>query len=97
MTDNYIDSGYGDNGLNPARDKVLEIGAARIEQGRVVETFDTLIDTGVPIPERITELTGITDAMQAEGKKTEEAFREFFDFAKICQYWVIILRLISAF
>lgn len=61
---------------------MLEIGAARIEQGRVVETFETMIDTGVPIPERITELTGITDAMQVEGKKTEEAFREFFDFCK---------------
>ena len=82
MTDNYIVLDTETTGLNPARDKVLEIGAARIEQGRVVETFETLIDTGVPIPERITELTGITDAMQAEGKKTEEAFREFFDFCK---------------
>lgn len=82
MTDNYIVLDTETTGLNPARDKVLEIGAARIEQGRVVETFETMIDTGVPIPERITELTGITDAMQAEGKKTEEAFREFFDFCK---------------
>ena len=68
MTDNYIVLDTETTGLNPARDKVLEIGAARIEQGRVVETFETLIDTGVPIPERITELTGITDAMQAEGR-----------------------------
>ena len=95
MTDNYIVLDTETTGLNPARDKVLEIGAARIEQGRVVETFETLIDTGVPIPERITELTGITDAMQAEGKKTEEG--NFLIFAKICQYWAIILRLISAF
>ena len=55
MTDNYIVLDTETTGLNPARDKVLEIGAARIEQGRVVETFETLIDTGVPIPDHGTD------------------------------------------
>lgn len=80
MTDHYLVLDTETTGLNPARDKVLEIGAARIEKGQVADTFSALIDTGIPLPERITELTGITDAMQAEGRKTEEVFREFVVF-----------------
>ena len=80
MTDSYIVLDTETTGLNPARDKVLEIGAARIEHGQITDTFDTLIDTGVPVPERIMELTGITDAMQAEGKRAEDVFPEFCAF-----------------
>ena len=72
MTDNYIVLDTETTGLNPARDKVLEIGAARIEQGRVVETFETLIDTGVPIPERITEL--LQRLWKEFGEKEPDAF-----------------------
>ena len=87
MTDNYIVLDTETTGLNPARDKVLEIGAARIEQGRVVETFETLIDTGVPIPMR---------CRQKERRRRKHS-GNFLIFAKICQYWAIILRLISVF
>lgn len=97
MTDNYIVLDTETTGLNPARDKVLEIGAARIEQGRVVETFETLIDTGVPIPERITELTELRTRCRQKERRRRKHSGNFLIFAKICQYWAIILRLISAF
>lgn len=80
MIYDYIALDVETTGLNPARDKVLEIGAAKIRGGSVCETYSTLIDTGVPVPARIQELTGITDAMQKTGKKTEDAIREFVDF-----------------
>lgn len=80
MIYDYIALDVETTGLNPARDKVLEIGAAKIRGGSVGETYSTLIDTGVSIPARIQELTGITDAMQKTGKKTEDAIREFVDF-----------------
>lgn len=67
-------------GLNPARDRILEIGAARIENGKITGTYETLICTGMPVPARIQELTGITDEMQKEGKKIEQAIREFTEF-----------------
>lgn len=82
MIYDYIALDVETTGLNPARDKLLEIGAARIEAGKVRETYSTLIDTGVPIPLRIQELTGITDAMQRTGKKTETAVREFLTFCR---------------
>lgn len=80
MIYDYVALDVETTGLNPARDKVLEIGAARIQGGKVCETYGTLINTGMPIPWRIQELTGITDEMQKAGKKTETAIREFVEF-----------------
>lgn len=80
MIYDYIVLDVETTGLNPAKDKLLEIGAARVIDGEVSEIYSTLINTGVPIPERIQELTGITDEMQKSGKKTETAIREFVEF-----------------
>jgi len=80
MIYDYIALDVETTGLTPARDKVLEIGAARIRAGKVCETYNTLINTGVPIPERIQQLTGITEEMQRSGKKAAQAFPEFVEF-----------------
>lgn len=76
----YIALDVETTGMNPANDKVLEIGAARVQGRKVCETYSTLINTGVPVPVRIQELTGITDAMQKTGKQTGTAIREFVEF-----------------
>ena len=68
MIRDYIAVDVETTGLNPARDRLLEIGAARILNGKVEETYQTFIDAGVEVPERITELTGITDEMRLSGK-----------------------------
>jgi DNA polymerase-3 subunit epsilon/ATP-dependent DNA helicase DinG len=46
-------------GLNPDEDDIIEIGAAKFENGQLIETFDTLINPGRGVPERITAITGI--------------------------------------
>lgn len=80
MTRDYIAVDVETTGLNPARDRLLEIGAARILNGKVEETYQTFIDAGVEVPERITELTGITDEMRLSGKRPEQAIPEFLEF-----------------
>jgi DNA polymerase-3 subunit epsilon/ATP-dependent DNA helicase DinG len=48
-------------GLDPVRDRVVEIGAVRLDAGlRVVATWDSLVDSGSPLPLQIARLTGIT-------------------------------------
>src|SRR5262245_45315250 len=49
-------------GGSPWHNRVIEIGAIRVEHGEVVEKFQTLLDPGVSLPEFITKLTGISDA-----------------------------------
>ncbi|MBN2425533.1 MAG: 3'-5' exoribonuclease [Calditrichaceae bacterium] len=49
-------------GLDPEKDKIIEIGAIRFENGKETNAFEHLVNPGIPIPEFITRLTGIKDA-----------------------------------
>lgn len=48
------------NGLNHVRGRVVEVAAIRVENGQITREFSQLIDPGVPLPQFITRLTGIT-------------------------------------
>ncbi len=63
MTRIYVSLDLETTGLDPQRDNILEIGAVKFRGDEVLETFTSLINPGRPIPPKITELTGINDAM----------------------------------
>ncbi len=67
-------------GLSPKKDRITEIGAVRIHNGEVTDHFDTFVDPGMPIPQKITELTGITDEMVRGAPSEAEALQAFYDF-----------------
>lgn len=67
-------------GLSAKNDKITEIGAVKITNGNVVEEFSQLIDPQIPIPEKIVELTGITDSMVSGMPTINEVLPEFLDF-----------------
>lgn len=67
-------------GLSPQSCNITEIGAVRVKSGEVLEEFNMLTDPGIPIPEKITELTGITDEMVAGQPSNAEAVKAFLDF-----------------
>ncbi len=58
-------------------DQMIEIGAVKIKDGEIIDRFDELIDPKRHIPDRITELTCITDEM-VKGKKSEEEVTKMF-------------------
>lgn len=58
-------------------DQMIEIGAVKIKDGNIIDRFDELIDPGRHIPDRITELTCITDEM-VKGKDNEETVTKRF-------------------
>jgi DNA polymerase III alpha subunit (gram-positive type) len=60
------------------RDRVIEIAAIRIEAGRETE-FHRLCNPGFPLPERITEITGLTDADLAGAPAPHVAIRELHE------------------
>ncbi len=78
--DEFIVFDLETTGLSPLSCKITEIGAVRIRGGEVLEVFNTFVDPEGPIPETITELTGITDEMVAGAPSQEEAVRSFLAF-----------------
>ena len=52
-------------------DSIIEIGAVKIKNGEIIEKYDELINPGRKLPEKIIEITNITDEM-LEGKANEE-------------------------
>ncbi|MBE3573459.1 MAG: hypothetical protein IMW95_11010, partial [Moorella humiferrea] len=59
-------------GLDPDRDRILEIAALRFEGGVLVEEFSTLVNPGIPVPPPIRRLTGIDDDMVTAAPSLDE-------------------------
>lgn len=68
-------------GLSPLTCGITQIGALKYKSGQVIDSFETLVDPEMPIPAKITELTGITDDMVKGALKQPEAVKEFLNFA----------------
>lgn len=67
-------------GLSAQNDRITEIGAVRLHNGEITERFDIFVDPERPIPEKITQLTSITNEMVQGAPKEAEALQQFFDF-----------------
>lgn len=68
-------------GLDPKLDKIIEIGAVKVKDGEITETFNQLIYPGRMLPDFIKELTGITDEMLAGKPEIKEVLPFFLEFA----------------
>lgn len=71
-------------GLDPGADEIVQIGAVRAVNGRLVagETFDTLVDPGRPIPPASSRVHGVTDELVAGAPDVPTAVRRFHAFAR---------------
>ena len=69
-------------GLDYLTCKVTEIGAVKIKNGRIVETFSTFVNPQVPISREITKLTSITDEMVKDAPLIEDVIPDFFKFCE---------------
>ncbi len=67
-------------GFNPHSERIIEIGAVRVRNLEILESFQTFVDPEKPIPPRITELTGINDSMVNGAPSQEEALKKFAGF-----------------
>lgn len=69
-------------GLDPQKHEIIEFGAIRVNRDSINhDTFQSLVKPSRKVPKKITELTGINQAMlDAEGEPIESALREFLSF-----------------
>ena len=82
MIDSYVVVDVETTGLNPKKDRLLEIGALKILDGRPAGSFSRLINPRCQVPEQVIKLTGITGRMAAQGHPAGEAVLQFLDFAE---------------
>ena len=67
-------------GFSSIKDKIIEIGAVKVENGVITDKFSTFVNPKVPIPFKITNLTGITDDMVMEAPDIEMILPQFLEF-----------------
>ncbi len=67
-------------GLSPQTCKITEIGAVLVKDGEVLDVYSTLVNPGMPIPEEVVKLTGITDEMVANARPIDMVLPEFLSF-----------------
>ena len=68
-------------GLSPARSRIVEIGAQRVDALATGATFETFVNPGMPLPPAITALTGIGSADVRGAPGADLAVRRFLSFA----------------
>ncbi len=69
-------------GFSPVNNRIIEIGAVKVQGGKITDRFSTFLNPGVPIPFRIEQLTGINDDMVLEAPSVEEALPKFLEFCR---------------
>lgn len=82
MINDYVCVDIETTGIRPKWDRIIEIGAVKVRDGRVTDTFSELIYPGVMLPYQITALTGITDEMLYGKPEIEQILPKFIEFAK---------------
>lgn len=80
MIEDYVVIDLEMTGLKAKTDKILEVGAVRVRNGVVEDTFSAIIKQPEKLPEEIVNLTGITDEMAEMGEESENVMEEFFAF-----------------
>ncbi|MBQ3125074.1 MAG: PolC-type DNA polymerase III [Clostridia bacterium] len=87
ITDETVDSPFvvfdiESTGLDKNKCKVIEIGAVKVANGKIVNRWSTFVNPGVKIPKKITDLTSITDSMVKDAQTFAEQIDGFLEFCK---------------
>jgi len=80
VIDTYISIDLETTGLNPKQDRIIEIGAIKVVDGKTVDSFSTLVNPGCRLEERIVALTGIRDEELETAPFIEEVFPKLEEF-----------------
>jgi DNA polymerase-3 subunit alpha (Gram-positive type) len=71
-------------GFSPETNRIIEIGAVKVQNGKIVDKFSTFVNPQVPIPFRIEQLTSINDSMVIDAPVIADILPEFMKFCEGC-------------
>lgn len=82
MVNSYIAIDLETTGLNPRLEKITEIGAVKVADGIIIDTYSALVNPRKQLCEQISALTGITDEMLRDARDIEEVILEAVEFCE---------------
>ena len=71
-------------GFSPETNRIIESGAVKVQNGKIVDKFSTFVNPQVPIPFRIEQLTSINDSMVIDAPVIADILPEFMKFCEGC-------------
>ncbi|MBQ6806173.1 MAG: PolC-type DNA polymerase III [Lachnospiraceae bacterium] len=74
-------------GFSPVNNRIIEIGAVKVKEGKIIDRFSTFVNPDVPIPFEIEKLTGINDEMVMGAPQIDVIMPQFMEF---CQGAVLV-------
>ena len=84
FADAYVVFDIETTGFSPEKNQIIEIGAVKVENGRITDRFSTFVNPDVPIPFEIENLTGINDNMVLSSPGIETVLPQFLEFCRDC-------------
>lgn len=82
LDDTYVVFDIETTGLSKEKEMIMEIGAVKVADGKIIERFSTFVNPQRPISAEITKLTGITDDMVKDAPTIENVLPEFLKFCE---------------
>ncbi len=71
-------------GFSPVENRIIEIGAVKVQDGWITDRFSVFVNPETPIPFEIEKLTGIRDEMVMDAEKIESVLPQFLAFSEGC-------------
>ena len=84
LDSSYVIFDLETTGFSPELNNIIEIGAVKVKDGKIIDRFSAFVNPKEPIPFRIEQLTGINDGMVINAPGIETVLPEFLDFSKDC-------------
>ncbi len=81
MVSSYIAVDLETTGLDPKQDKIIEIGAVRVLDGQIRETYETFVNPHRKLGEEVASLTGISNEQVETAPEIKEVIKELLEFA----------------
>ncbi len=67
-------------GFSATTEKITEVGIMKVKDGEVIDEFSTFVNPEKHIPQRVSEVTNITDEMVADAETIDKVFPKILEF-----------------